>query len=353
MLAGKATAAVDKAVKRLRQIMWKGWGIITVRATDRCAQCAAACEQPWTSRKSHINTMISKTRLPAPKRQWPRLKPMNKPPRHSPTCSPSALRTRTRPSVLWITAADVGRRDPFSRSARRRAVRALAAAAAGDAAAKALSFEHVAAKDWVRESLAGLQPVAGRALRRAWRARSRPHPAQPHRHRDRSGARLRHRPSRHHARLPAGARIAMCKRLRKKRAAHSRPRHRLRRARHRRGARVAPARAGDRHRPRGGARRARQCPAQPRRRSRRNRAAPTASRATPCVRARRSISIFANILLGPLQRFAAPLTRLIAPGGAYRAVRPAGRAGQCGNRRLSTRWRWSGASSSTAGRRWC
>ena len=44
-----------------------------------------------------------------------------------------------------------------------RAVRALAAAAAGDAAAKALTFGHVAAKDWVRESLAGLQPVrAGR-----------------------------------------------------------------------------------------------------------------------------------------------------------------------------------------------
>src|ERR1700733_10966531 len=42
-------------------------------------------------------------------------------------------------------------------------IRALAAAAAGDAAAKALRFEQVAAKDWVRESLAGLAPVtAGR-----------------------------------------------------------------------------------------------------------------------------------------------------------------------------------------------
>ncbi len=40
------------------------------------------------------------------------------------------------------------------------AVRALAAAAAGPDAAKALRFERVAAKDWVRESLAGLQPVA-------------------------------------------------------------------------------------------------------------------------------------------------------------------------------------------------
>src|SRR5258708_18371251 len=42
-------------------------------------------------------------------------------------------------------------------------IRALAAAAAGDAAADALRFERVAAKDWVRESLAGLAPVtAGR-----------------------------------------------------------------------------------------------------------------------------------------------------------------------------------------------
>ncbi len=39
-------------------------------------------------------------------------------------------------------------------------VRALVAAAAGVGAAKALSFARVAAKDWVGESLAGLQPVA-------------------------------------------------------------------------------------------------------------------------------------------------------------------------------------------------
>jgi ribosomal protein L11 methyltransferase len=44
-------------------------------------------------------------------------------------------------------------------------IRALTAAAAGDAAAKALRFERVAAKDWVRESLAGLVPVsAGRFI---------------------------------------------------------------------------------------------------------------------------------------------------------------------------------------------
>jgi ribosomal protein L11 methyltransferase len=42
-------------------------------------------------------------------------------------------------------------------------IRALTAAAAGKAAAKALRFQHVAATDWVRESLAGLAPVsAGR-----------------------------------------------------------------------------------------------------------------------------------------------------------------------------------------------
>jgi ribosomal protein L11 methyltransferase len=38
-------------------------------------------------------------------------------------------------------------------------IHALVAATAGDAAAKALHFERVAAKDWVRESLAGLAPV--------------------------------------------------------------------------------------------------------------------------------------------------------------------------------------------------
>ena len=44
-------------------------------------------------------------------------------------------------------------------------IRALTAAAAGNPAAKALRFERVAAKDWVRESLAGLAPVtAGRFI---------------------------------------------------------------------------------------------------------------------------------------------------------------------------------------------
>src|ERR1700726_2114160 len=44
-------------------------------------------------------------------------------------------------------------------------LRALIAAAAGNAAAKALRFGRVAATDWVRESLAGLAPVtAGRFM---------------------------------------------------------------------------------------------------------------------------------------------------------------------------------------------
>ena len=46
-----------------------------------------------------------------------------------------------------------------------KAIRALAEAAAGPAAAKALRFERVTAKDWVAESLAGLKPVsAGRFI---------------------------------------------------------------------------------------------------------------------------------------------------------------------------------------------
>jgi ribosomal protein L11 methyltransferase len=48
----------------------------------------------------------------------------------------------------------------FHGAVKANALRALIRAAAGPAAAKALRLERVAAKDWVRESLAGLQPVA-------------------------------------------------------------------------------------------------------------------------------------------------------------------------------------------------
>lgn len=53
----------------------------------------------------------------------------------------------------------------FRRPPDRDAVRTLIAFAAGDKAAKALTFEDVAAKDWVAESLSGLTPVrAGRFI---------------------------------------------------------------------------------------------------------------------------------------------------------------------------------------------
>ena len=48
-------------------------------------------------------------------------------------------------------------------------VRALVAAAAGDAAARAATFGEVRERDWVATSLAGLGSGAGGALPRAWR----------------------------------------------------------------------------------------------------------------------------------------------------------------------------------------
>jgi len=53
----------------------------------------------------------------------------------------------------------------FGAAPDRKAARALVAVAAGPAAAKVLRFERVVAKDWVSESLAGLKPVtAGRFI---------------------------------------------------------------------------------------------------------------------------------------------------------------------------------------------
>jgi hypothetical protein len=162
-----------------------------------------------------------------------------------------------------------------------------------------------------------------------------PHPGQPDRHRDRGGARLRHRPSRHHARLSAGARpdLQIAERGGKVRA-HPRSRHRQRRPRHRRGAGLAATRAGDRHR-----RRARCAPHAPTPGS----TAPaawsrscTADGVTGARRARAPFDlIFANILLGPLQRFAAPLTAAHRARRPRRPVRPAAVAGECRDRRLS------------------
>ena len=126
----------------------------------------------------------------------------------------------------------------------------------------------------------------GWALLRAWRARPRPRAGQPNRHRDRGGARLRHRPSWHDARLPARARSPPA---RAATAPRARPRHRQRRARDCGGARTAQPHAGDRHRCFGGTRRARQCAAQPRRRADRSCRTQTASRRTS-MHARHSIS---------------------------------------------------------------
>jgi ribosomal protein L11 methyltransferase len=65
-------------------------------------------------------------------------------------------------------------------------VRSLVASVAGDEVAKAVAFSTIDSKDWIAASLEGLAPV----------------------HRDRSRARLRHRPPRHNARLPHHARLA-------------------------------------------------------------------------------------------------------------------------------------------------
>ena len=210
-----------------------------------------------------------------------------------------------------MRAAGAGRSRSISHGARPRGGPHGGAAAAGREAAAALHFARVEATDWVRDSLAGLAAGRSRPLHRSRRARPRPHSRQPHRHRDRGGARLRHRPSRHDPRLPAGARPDCASRITRDEhePTHPRSRHRQRRAGHRRRARAAPARAGDRHRCGSGPRRPRQRPAQSRRRTGRRRH--SGRRHRRALRARAPFDlVFANILLGPLQRLAAPLRRL-------------------------------------------
>ena len=83
------------------------------------------------------------------------------------------------------------------------AVRRLIGEAGGSAAE--VTFEQIAARDWVAASLADLKPVtAGRFTVHGTHDRANAR-GKPDRHRDRGRARLRHRPSRHDARLPAGA----------------------------------------------------------------------------------------------------------------------------------------------------
>src|ERR1043166_5512129 len=64
------------------------------------------------------------------------------------------------------------------------AIRECVARVAGEKAGEAITFETLTEKDWIAARLAGLHPD---------------------RHRERGGAGVRHRPSRHHARLFARA----------------------------------------------------------------------------------------------------------------------------------------------------
>ena len=91
----------------------------------------------------------------------------------------------------------------------------------------------------------GPRPRSCRAFRGAWPARSCAGACQQARHRDRGGARLRDRPSRHHARLPA---VARPRAEGASAAARARPRHRHRRVGDRRGESAAGRRAGKRYR---------------------------------------------------------------------------------------------------------
>ena len=110
-------------------------------------------------------------------------------------------------------------------------VRALIAAASDEETARSATFGLTEKRDWVANSLAGLKPVrAGRFLVHGAHDRA-PRRRQRRRCRDRGGARLRHRPSRHDPRLPSAFRPAP---QAPPAASGSRRRLRRGRARHRR-----------------------------------------------------------------------------------------------------------------------
>ena len=238
------------------------------------------------------------------------------------------------PSALWITAPAVGGwRCIFVPRPTRPWSARLTAAAAGTEAAKALRFERVAAKDWVRESLAGLAPVAaGRFVVHGAHDRARV-PL------NRIGIEIEAAlafGTGHHG-TTRGCLLALdwlCKSHAA--TAHPRSRHRHRRARHRRGARPAAAACWRPTSTRSAVRVARaNAAAQSRRQLRRSRYKRTASPRRQSARARRSISSSPISCCGRCKRLAAPLTRLHRARRACRAVRPADVAGQCGDRRLS------------------
>jgi ribosomal protein L11 methyltransferase len=216
-----------------------------------------------------------------------------------------------------VTLVDIGggswRVTLHARATDEGAVRALIAAAAGPAAAARLCFERVAAKDWVAESLAGLKPVqAGRFVVHGAHDRAR---ISGHRIGIEIEAALAFGTG-HHG-TTRGCLLALdriCKALG-----------------HRRGLRILDLGTGSGVLAIAAARALRQRvlatdnDAQAVRVARGNARLNGVGPLIEAVRAdgvaRRAVRehapfdlVFANILLGPLQRFAAPLMRLTAPG---------------------------------------
>jgi ribosomal protein L11 methyltransferase len=209
----------------------------------------------------------------------------------------------------------------------RHLVRSLVAAAAGPTAAKGLRFERVTTKDWVKESLAGLKPVrAGRFVVHGAHDRA---DVPPNRIGIEIEAALAFGTG-HHG-TTRGCLLALddlCKRARQQR----RPSRRSRLEVTERGLRILDLGTGSGVLAIAAARALRQrvlatdIDAEAVRVARANAGLNSAGLFVEVatadgvsghsIRARAPFDlVFANILLGPLQRLAAPLTKLIAPGG--------------------------------------